>query len=64
MSIFTQHAPLMTKGTWLNIKTGKTRTGEWVYRWGADRFIVDIKGLRRQIVAGEEPQYGNWRLQR
>jgi len=55
-------APPAPFAQWRNVKTGKIREGWWQYLRGAERFDVQIKGLRRQIFAGETPEYGNWQL--
>ncbi len=59
MSLF---SPPARFARWINIKTGKTCEGWWQYLRGAERFDVQIKGLKRQRFAGETPEYGNWRL--
>jgi len=57
----------MKAATWVN---GKRKiTGRWEYFWAADRFVIEldskdrITGEPRQIeVAGDRPEWGNWRL--
>lgn len=55
------------RATWVN---GKRRvTGSWFYNWNADRFVIilyrndRVTGqCRRIVVAGDKPEWGNWRL--
>ena len=57
----------MKNGTWTNGK--RTVTGKWAYMWQSERFVVElnsvdrITGMRRRLVlAGDRPEWGNWKL--
>jgi hypothetical protein len=52
----------MKTGMWTNGK--RTITGVWNYHWPSDRFIVELKAGRRKVIAGEHPEWGNWKLVR
>jgi hypothetical protein len=55
--------------TWVN---GKQQvTGSWRYHWPSDRFVIELNSKdritgtrRRMVVAGDTPEWGNWKLQR
>lgn len=57
------------RGVWTNGK--RQLTGVWEYRWASDRFLVRLDSRdrivgspREMILAGEHPEWGNWKLLR
>lgn len=59
----------MTRDVWVN---GKRRvTGHWTYHWAPDRFTITLDQKdritgenKRLVVAGDKPEWGNWKLLR
>lgn len=61
--------PNVHHGIWRNGK--RTVTGCWFYDETGDTFVVELDSydritgtLRRKIVYGDSPEWGNWKLER
>ncbi len=59
----------MRRARWINGR--KSILGWWTYNWAADRFHIELDsrdpitgGIRKMTVAGDEPEWGNWKLDR
>lgn len=59
----------MSRATWINGK--RKQTGAWEYQRASDRFVIELDSRdwitgqkRRIVVAGETPEWGNWKLER
>ena len=59
----------MKKGRWRN--GDQVIDGHWQYNWASDTFSIrldsrdPITGLTRSFtVYGDEPEWGNWKLER
>lgn len=55
--------------TWKNTKTGKTITGQWVYRKSGDYFFISLD--KKEPISGQNiefrtycdsPEWKNWKL--
>jgi len=62
-------AAVTRAGIWTN---GKQKvSGFWSYHWPSNRFVIELNstdrltGMRRRMtVAGDHPEWGNWKLVR
>jgi hypothetical protein len=59
----------MKPAIWKNGR--RTMRGRYEYHWASNRFVIELESRdritganRRMVIAGDKPEWGNWRLGR